>query len=57
MSKHVRILAGAFFGLAFAVLVAGSQVGAAQNTLTGEWKATVKSDESDKIQLSFERRR
>jgi hypothetical protein len=43
-------------GLAFAFLVAGFEASAAQNVLTGEWRASIKSEEADKIHLTFERR-
>jgi hypothetical protein len=42
--------------LAFIVLVAGAHAVFAQNVLTGDWKASVKAEESDKIHLSLERR-
>ncbi len=56
MSKDIQILIRSFFGLAFIVLVFGSYVIVAQTTLTGDWKADVKSENPDKIYLSFERR-
>lgn len=56
MSRNIQILKRALFSLAFIVLVAGSNLIAAQNVLTGDWKASVSSEEPDKIQLSFERR-
>ncbi|MDQ3803306.1 MAG: hypothetical protein M3416_05570 [Acidobacteriota bacterium] len=56
MSRAVRILTRSVFSLAFIFCVAGSNVIASQNALTGEWKASVKVNEPDKIYLSFERR-
>jgi hypothetical protein len=41
--------------VAFIVLVAGSNV-AAQDVLTGDWKASIKNEDPDKIHLSFELR-
>jgi len=55
MSKNIQILMRLAF--AFIVIVIGNYVIVAQTTLTGDWKAEARSDEnSDKIQLSFERR-
>ena len=56
MSKTVHILMRAVISLAFIVLVAGAHVVSAQSTLTGDWRASVNREESDKIYLSFERR-
>ncbi len=56
MSKDIQVLIRSVFGLAFIVLVFGSYVIVAQTTMTGDWKANVKSENSDKIYLSFERR-
>jgi len=56
MSQAARMLTRSVLSLAVIVLVGGSHAAAAQNVLTGDWKASVKSEESDKIQLSFERR-
>ena len=54
MSKNIQVLLR--LALAFIVIVIGNNVIVAQ-TLTGDWKAEVKSEKSpDKIQLSFERR-
>lgn len=54
MSKNIQILLR--FALAFIVIVVGNNIIVAQ-TLTGDWKAEIKSEKSpDKIQLSFERR-
>jgi len=39
---------------AFVIFVLGSYLVAAQNVLTGDWKAEAKDDSPDKIQLSFE---
>lgn len=56
MSKDIQVLIRSVFGLAFIVLVFGSYVIVAQTTVTGDWKASVKSENPDKIYLSFERR-
>jgi hypothetical protein len=60
MSKHVRNLLRPVLGLALLVLVAGSGRGpvavVAQNTLTGEWTASMDKDGSDKLQLNLVRR-
>ena len=53
--ENIRILMRAFFSLAFIVLVAGFNV-AAQDVLTGDWTASIKNEEPDKIHLSFELR-
>jgi hypothetical protein len=45
------------FSLAFIIFVIGSYVIVAQNAVTGEWTASTKTEESGKINLSFERRR
>ena len=55
MSKNMQILMRLAFALV--VIVVGNYVIVAQTTLTGDWKAQVKSEKNpDKIQLSFERR-
>jgi Arc/MetJ-type ribon-helix-helix transcriptional regulator len=41
--------------LIFIVLVAGAQAALAQNTLTGEWTASIAREKSDRINLSFKR--
>lgn len=56
MSKNIRVLVRAVFSLAVLFVVAGSSVAFAQNVLTGDWKASIKPENSDKIYLSFERR-
>lgn len=56
MSKNVRILMRSVISLAFIILLAGSHVIVAQNVLKGEWTASIVSEKSDKINLSFERR-
>jgi hypothetical protein len=54
MSKNIQTLTR--FAFALAIIVIGNYVIVAQ-TLTGDWKAVIKSEKSpDKIQLSFERR-
>jgi hypothetical protein len=56
MPKAIRILMRSVFSLAFIVLIADPQAVFAQNVLTGEWKASVKTGEADKVHLSLERR-
>lgn len=61
MSNNFQKPLQSFFSIAFIVIVIGSYVIVAQETITGEWKAAVKtteerSDKQNKIQLSFERR-
>jgi hypothetical protein len=53
MSKISKTLFQSF--LALIVIVIGNYVIVAQNTLTGDCKAEVKSEKTDKIQLSFSR--
>ena len=55
MSK-IQSLRRLAFGLAFIVFAAGFHAAVAQSELTGDWKATVKTEEPDKISLSFELR-
>jgi len=45
------------FGLAFIIFVIGSYVIVAQNVVSGEWTASTRTEESGKINLSFERNR
>lgn len=54
MSRNFQILLR--FAFAFIVIVIGNYVIVAQTTLTGDWKANINSDKSDKLYLSFERR-
>ena len=54
MSRNARILTRSVFTLAFLALAAGPSA-VAQNTLTGDWKASTDNN-PDKISLSFERR-
>ena len=59
MLKTLRILTWSLFSLAFILLIAGAYSALAQNVQTGEWKASVdadKTDKTDNIYLSFERR-
>ena len=56
MSQNIQVLIRSVFSLALFVLAFGVYVVAAQTTVTGDWKASVKSENSDKIYLSFERR-
>lgn len=56
MSTAVRIFTLTVCGLVLVVLAAGGPARGAQLELTGQWKASVKHDEPEKIYLSFERR-
>ncbi|HZI17793.1 MAG TPA: hypothetical protein VEY09_04285 [Pyrinomonadaceae bacterium] len=56
MSRATRLLLSSAFALTFVFLLAGLNAGSAQEALTGEWKASTRTEDSDKIQLSFERR-
>jgi hypothetical protein len=53
MSKNIPILMRSVFSLAFIILVAGVNTIVAQHVLTGDWKGSINSEKSDKIQLSF----
>jgi len=55
MNRHMQMLTRAAFSLALFVIIAGSDA-AAQKAVTGSWKASMKTEEADKIHLSFERR-
>ena len=54
MSKNIQMLTRCAFVLI--VIVIGNYVIVAQTTLTGDWKANLEREKSDKIHLSFERR-
>lgn len=56
MSKNIQFLLRSALSLAVLVLVAGAYDVFAQTTLTGEWKASIKTEKANKIHLSFERR-
>jgi hypothetical protein len=56
MQLNVQTLARAVFGLVLVALLTVSHAAVAQQTLTGDWKASPHSENPDKIQLSFERR-
>jgi hypothetical protein len=56
MSKKTQKLLQSFFSLGLVVFVIGSYVIAAQEAVTGTWKAEVKTEKNDKIQVSFERK-
>jgi hypothetical protein len=56
MPKNFQILIRSVVSLAFIILVAGFNVVAAQDVLTGDWTASIVYDQSEKINLSFERR-
>ncbi|HEY0172663.1 MAG TPA: hypothetical protein VGB98_16690 [Pyrinomonadaceae bacterium] len=60
MTTYVRAFLRPFLGLALLFLAAAGTAAwpspaAAQSVLTGEWTASIKSDESDKLQLTLER--
>ena len=55
MSKNIRIATGLFAALTLLALGASLSVSRAQQTATGEWKASI-HDNPNKIQLNFERR-
>ena len=56
MSRATLILVCAVFALALVALAGAPGAARAQAVLTGEWTASVKSEEPNKIQLNFERR-
>jgi len=59
MSQKLLALSGSLFSIVFIVIVIGSYVIVAQNTVTGEWRADVRGDaerEPGTIQFNFERR-
>lgn len=56
MPRAARPLLRIASSLALVLLVAGSYAAAAQTVLTGEWRASVQTDEPNKVHLSFERR-
>lgn len=56
MPKVIRLLARCVLSSAFFVLVVASHGAAAQSVLTGEWTASTSNRDSNKINLSFERR-
>lgn len=56
MPKAMQMLVRSVRSLAVIVLVAGSNALVAQTVVTGDWKASTKTEEPDKIHLSFERR-
>ncbi len=55
MKQNFQILIRSFFTLAFIVLVIGNYIIAAQTTVTGDWKASDRSEKDNKIHLSFSR--
>src|SRR2546423_15530266 len=58
MRKSSLLLASMLLSIAFVVIVIGNVVIVAQNAITGEWKADMRSERSEndgKIHLSFER--
>jgi len=56
MPKAARIFMLSVLSLALTVLATGHGAAVGQDVLTGDWKASVKSEEPGKIYLSFERR-
>ncbi|MDQ1611598.1 MAG: hypothetical protein QOG00_1529 [Pyrinomonadaceae bacterium] len=56
MNKHVQLLTRTAFSLALFVVIAGSNAFAQGAAVTGTWTASAKSEEPNKIYLSFERR-
>jgi hypothetical protein len=56
MPLNVKTLSRAAFGLALVALLAVSQDAAAQQTLTGDWTASLDKERPEKIHLTFERR-
>jgi hypothetical protein len=55
MRKHIRHLAFGVSSLALIIFVFGSYVIVAQTAFTGTWTAKTKTDQPDKIYLSFSR--
>lgn len=55
MSKSMQIFVRSLLSLAFVLLVASAYRTPAQNVLTGDWTASVETEKSDKLYLSFER--
>ncbi len=53
MSINIQTLSRSVCSLACIVLLAGSNFVVAQDVLTGDWKASIKAEESNKIYLSF----
>ncbi len=57
MSQTLQILTRSLLNQAFILPITGSYYpAAAQNVLTGDWKASIEPEKSDEIHLSFERR-
>ena len=56
MNKHIHFLTRTALSLTFLLIAAGSSLVFAQTAVTGSWTASLKSEEPDKIHLSFERR-
>ena len=56
MSKKLRTVISSVIGLGLVFVVAGVFLVAAQEPITGEWRANLKEESSDKIHLNFERR-
>jgi hypothetical protein len=59
MSTNLRGLANSLLSVAFIIIVIGSYVIVAQDTVTGEWKAEINAEKREskgELHLSFERR-
>lgn len=56
MSKNIQKLTQSFLSFAFIIFVIGSYVIVAQETVSGTWKAEIKSAKPDEIHVSFERK-
>jgi len=55
MKQNFQLLIRSFFSLSLIIFVIGSYVIVAQTVVTGDWKATYKSEKEGKIHLSFSR--
>jgi len=55
MKQSFQLLIRSFFSLSLIIFVIGSYVIVAQTVVTGDWKATYKSEKEGKIHLSFSR--
>jgi hypothetical protein len=56
MSKKIRTFFSSVIVLGFVFIIAGVFLVTAQEPITGEWRASLKDESGDKIQLNFERR-
>jgi hypothetical protein len=55
MSSKPLTLASSLLGIAFIIIVIGSYVIVAQSSVSGEWRAETRGEDTGKIQFSFER--